>query len=354
MKNLYGNYFLLREEQTDENNGGGQLTDEQVAAAFSSPVDSEENTVKPETKPKNEPPANTPADPGFKPSPMWDYFTSDEGFKLPDGITKDNEKQLLEQQLKTKYGTKPTLHPLAQQIQDMSEKNPNIDINDLIGGVQQDFIDLKGKTVDEKIAIHLYSHYGQYDEKENPEGLTDDDIKDYISKLNKIERTELAKQIEDNVKKYNDELLKSYDEKRKSEFLANYDKTVELNNKFVSEIETKISNVNSLFGISVSPEDKKAFIEEFRSFITPDKETMERPIDKLLSDDVTLFKLFVIAAKFGEEKVIEHITKGKESAKEEIFRKLKLTPEFSGSREENIQSDDSVLNAFKIAANITK
>lgn len=340
--------YPLMEKAGDE--GSGLSTDEQIATAFTNPVESEEviNSIKDMSK--NDKPDGVEE---FKPSVIWDYFKSDETFKLPEGITKENENELLEAQLKSKFGgdqQKPILHPLAQQIQEMAEKNPNLSINDLITTTQSEFVDISKYNDDEKIAFHFISQYGEYDAEKNPEGVTQDDIKNYTDKMTKIEKKEFIKAIEENVKAYNDKLISDYDTKRKEDFSANYDKLIETNNKHVDSLKTKLAETDTIFGIKVSPDERDAFVEEFRAFITPDKETMQSPLEKMLSDDVILFKTFVLAAKFGEDKVIEAITKGRESTKEELFRKLKLTPEFSGTREEQRSNDpDTIAKAWSKA-----
>jgi hypothetical protein len=343
MKALEERYPLM--EEAGGEGSGAALTEEQIAAAFSTPVESDETIKniqdkKPEQQQENQ----------FTPNPLWDYLKSDEGFKMPENISKDNESQLLEESIKAKYGAQQqekVLHPLAQQIQEMADKNPDISINDLLNTTQSEFVDISKYNDEQKIAFHYFSRYGEFDADKNPDGVTEEDINKITEKMSKIEKKEFVKQIEENVKKYNDDLVENYDKKRKEDFASKFDKVVETNNKHVDNLKTKLADTDSIFGIKVSPDERDAFVEEFRAFITPDKETMQSPLEKMLSDDVILFKTFVLAAKFGEDKVIEAITKGRESAKEELFRKLKLTPEFSGQREDRRTDDpDAIAAAF--------
>ena len=283
----------------------------------------------------------------FTPSNIWDYFKTDENFKMPENVTKDNEKELLEQQFKSKYEVKPVLHPLAQQIQDIAEKNPNVSINDILNNVQEEFIDLSKMTTEEKITFHLRSSFGDYDEKDNPEGLTKEDIESHISKLTKIERAALVKQIEANVEQYNKSITESFEAKQKEAVEANYTKTLENNEKYISELKTKAPSLTKIFGVPVSQEQHEAYIEEFKNYITPDKETGKSPMGLYLSDDVNLYKTFIALLKIGEEQVIENITKGREATKEEIFKKLGLSPTFSGTRDKSVTDDqESIVIAF--------
>jgi hypothetical protein len=66
-----------------------------------------------------------------------------------------------------------------------------------------------------------------------------------------------------------------------------------------------------------------------------------RNIDLVLSDDVNLYKIFVALVKNGEGKVLETITKGRESTKEELFKKLGISPNFSSSRDKSDRMDDA-------------
>lgn len=331
------------------------LSAEDIASAFSNPMESEENKVKPvETPPVPDPP--TPPADAFVPRKEWDILkSSDDSFKLPENLSKDNEEQLLVDSIKSKFGIKePELHPLAKQVQELAIKNPDITINDLVQDVQSQFIDVSKMSADERIATHLKMSYGVYDENENPDGLTEDDIKEHISKMTKVEKQELSKQIEKHVEAYNKEILDSYELKKKEEFESNYNLYVENANKLVTDVANQTSKLESIFGIPVSQEEHKAFLEEFKAFITPDKETRLRGIDTMLSDDVALYKLFVLSTKFGEEKVIQAITKGKETAKGDLFKKLGLTPNFSGSREQSgrIDNPETIVAAFSHAGSV--
>ena len=81
-------------------------------------------------------------------------------------------------------------------------------------------------------------------------------------------------------------------------------------------------------------------MEEFEKALTPDKTTGLRQIDEILSNDMLLYKMYLTLVKHGEEKVMEFITKGKETAKEELFKKLEITPISTGSNKTNYQGKE--------------
>jgi hypothetical protein len=325
--------FLLHEEATGESGGGtGEMTQEEIAARLSvseGAYKEDEEEEKGEVKPDK--PADKPADLSYVASPIWDVLKTDEGFVMPEGITAENEQELMKPFLAKKYGfEEPVLHPLAKQIQDLSKSNPNLTINDLVNEVSNEFVDASKMTIDQKISFDLYARYGEYDKEKNPDGLTPEDISEYISKMTKIEKQELAKAIEHNINEYNKKKTEEYEETNKVKFEEEYNKVVDSTKKAISDLKIELSKVDSVFGISVSQDDHAKFLEEFERVVIPDKLTGQRGLDSILSNDLLLYKAYLIMAKFGEEKVIEVMTKGRESAKEELLKKLEITPNFAG------------------------
>lgn len=277
----------------------------------------------------------------FTPSKDWDLVKDIEGFEMPSDLNADNEQELLKGYIAKKYDiTTPELHPLAKQIQDMAAINPNITISDLVNDISSQYVDASNMTDDQVIAFDLFAQYGMYDETNNPDGITQEDVEEHISKLGKIEKNRLAKSIRSNIEEYNNSLTKRYEEANKAEQEKMYNKVVDEITKLHSKLEVDLAKVNSIYGIEVKPEDHKLYLEEFKKLTIPDKETYKRGIDEILSNDVMLYKLFVLATKFGEEKVIEQITKGRESGKEELMKKLKITPHVSGTQRTD-QAPDS-------------
>lgn len=349
-------YFFLNEEANDGGNGGfnqSTATPEEIAARLSSPeggfiepIKVEDKTETEEQKAerealeqqKNE---NSKA---FTESPIWSVFKSDEGFTMPENLTAENEQELMKPFIAKKFGfeSQPELHPLAKQIQDMSVTNPNLTINDLVNEISEKFVDVSKMTVDEKIAFDLRARYGVYDEEKNPEGLTEDDIKEHIAKLTKIEKQEAAKIIEQNINEYNKKLTDEYQAKNKELFEKEYEGIVAKTKEHISKLKIELSKVDSVFGVPVNQELHSKYLEEFERIVIPDKETGQRGIEEILSNDVLLYKAWLIMAKFGEDKVIEMMTKGRENAKEELLKKLEITPNFSSGNSREFVSGKEV------------
>ena len=332
--------YNLQEEAGEQGGGTGDVTiTESMRLAAPEGTYKDEPVQTPTEADKVDPAdtevakSTTQTDDTFTPNPIWDAFKSDEGFVMPE-VTKETEQDLLKVQVAKKFGfdNQPTLHPLAKQIQEMSVNNPNLTINDLVDTVSSDYVDLKKMTTDQKIAFDFRARYGTYDETTNPDGLTEDDINEEISKLSKIGKQELALEIQSRVDAYNKKLMDDFNNQKSAQYEENYTKTLADNEKWIADIKTKVTNVDTIFGIPVSQEDHAIWLDELKTLITPDKTTGIRGIDIMLSDDVMLYKAAFLLAKSGEDKMVELITKGRESTKEDIFKKLKLTPSFGGSR----------------------
>lgn len=267
----------------------------------------------------------------YTPSPLWDSFKDLEGFKMPENITAETENDLLRPFVAQKFGLeKPVLHPLAQQIQDLTATNPNLTINDLVTNVSEQYVDVSKFSIDEKIAFDLKTRYGVYDSEKNPSGLTDDDILQEIGRMTKIQKQDAALVIDENIKNYNDNLVKEYKEKQSATYEAQYNQMLSETKSELNTLKESLSKVDSIYGIPVNQETHDQFLAEFERVVIPNKETGERLIDDILSDNMTLYKMFVMVSKFGEEKVIETITKGREGGKEALLKSLGITPNFSG------------------------
>ena len=267
----------------------------------------------------------------YTPSPLWDSFKDLEGFKMPEKITAETENDLLRPFVAQKFGLeKPVLHPLAQQIQDLTATNPNLTINDLVTNVSEQYVDASKFSIDEKIAFDLKTRYGIYDSEKNPSGLTDDDILQEIGRMTKIQKQDAALVIDENIKNYNDNLVKEYKENQSATYEAQYNQMLSETKSELNTLKESLSKVDSIYGIPVNQETHDQFLAEFERVVIPNKETGERLIDDILSDNMTLYKMFVMVAKFGEEKVIETITKGREGGKEALLKSLSITPNFSG------------------------
>ena len=94
------------------------------------------------------------------------------------------------------------------------------------------------KTIKNKKFLDMV-RYGQYDEEKNPDGLTEQDITDYIAKLSKIEKQDMGKTIEQNINAYNKSLTDEYQEKNKVKFEEQYEGIVKSTKEAVSKLKNQ-------------------------------------------------------------------------------------------------------------------
>ena len=342
-KILFNTYNYMLQEEIQEPGGSSDITPDIIARLSSPegdyvpPVEGDDDTTPPASKPASTP-ASTPPVVEHTPSPMWEVFKSEEGFVMPESITAENELELLKPFIEKKFGFEtPTLHPLAKQIQELSIQNPNITINDIVNDMSSRYIDSSQMSTDDLIRFDLLARHGEYDEQKNKDGFTEDDIKEYIAKMTKVEKLEAARNIKSGIDIYNESIKEEYDkelELKREEQLTTIISNVK---NGVSALQKEVVNLNTVFGVPVNQEQHKVYLEEFEKALTPDKTTGIRQIDEILSNDMLLYKMYLTLVKNGEEKVMEYITKGKETAKEELFKKLEITPLSSGSNKTNYQ-----------------
>lgn len=342
-KIFFNTYNHMQQDEIQEPSGASDITPDIVArltspeGTYAPPVKSDENDV---TPPAPTPTQTTPPV-EHTPSPMWDVFKSEEGFVMPEAITAENELELLKPFVEKKFGFEaPTLHPLAKQIQELSIQNPNITINDIVNDMSSRYIDSTQMDADDLIRFDLLARHGAFDEELNKNGFTEDDIKEYIAKMTKVEKLEASRNIKSGIDSYNESIKAEYDKELEVKREEQMNTIIQNVKTGVSALQKDVVNLNSVFGVPVNQEQHKVYLEEFEKALTPDKTTGLRQIDEILSNDMLLYKMYLTLVKHGEEKVMEYITKGKETAKEELFKKLEITPISTGSNKTNYQGKE--------------
>lgn len=278
----------------------------------------------------------------FKPSAYWDIVKDVEGFTMPEAITADNEMELLRPYVAKKFGIEPVkeqsvnLHPYAAKVQEILSTNPDIDIKQLTTQLVGDNVDYDSMSSDELIRYELYRKYGHYDEQNNKDGLTEDDINDELSKMSKVNKRISADNIRENLKAESikkQEALKEEVLRRNEQQINEYTESL---NKTSSELLVKMTKVNDIYGIKLGQSELPVLIDEFKSFLTIPKDTGVRKIDEWLSNDENLFKMFVVMVKSGEDSFKELITRGREQAKKDILEKLFHSRTLEGSQGNNL------------------
>ena len=156
---------------------------------------------------------------------------------MPEAITAENELELLKPFIEKKFGFEtPTLHPLAKQIQELSIQNPNITINDIVNDMSSRYIDSSQMDADDLIRFDLLARHGAYDEEKNKNGFTEDDIKEYIAKMTKVEKLEASQNIKKGIDSYNESIKAEYDKELEA-------KREEQINTIIQNVKTGVSRI---------------------------------------------------------------------------------------------------------------
>jgi hypothetical protein len=179
-------------------------------------------------------------------------------------------------------------------------------------------------TPEQKLNEYLYEKYGgKYDEKENPSGLTEQDVKEYLDGKTKIEIKELMRAAEDNFSKKKGEALSEYEKYLVAENEKYLNSIIEEQERNAKRILESTKNINSIYGITLSKEEQQEFNNVFPTLITPSKETGIAPLLEMIysMNDEQLYKLaYTLYAKENllSEKIAEKIN----SSKKKIIEKV--------------------------------
>ncbi len=156
--------------------------------------------------------------------------------------------------------------------------------------------------------------------EERPDGWTDDDIEEFLSRKTKIELHEMAQNGRNQITKIREE-QKTQAQQRGAE-LANqqFEKMQEAEMTAAKKIVNQFKDNRDFFGIEFSPEEKTQFDRDFIEMVKFNPETKTQKLAEMLQDHNTLYKVAAILWK--GENLRGYITKIKEAAKEDTERKL--------------------------------
>jgi hypothetical protein len=283
----------------------------------------------------------------FTPNALWEDLTKVEGFKMPEGLTKDNEVELLKKALvdnkiaevedpdkaskaaafaeaekaKNKYAG---LDPEAIAFMKYKEANPTGTMNDFIKqrNVISDMVSLADKDF---MKAHLVNQYGLFDKDKNPDGLTQEEIDDAVTSLETNKQLPLeAKKLKAAYRKMdqeqNKEIIPAPEviEKQKVSEAVTAIKT-DLNKLFVDT-----GKIDEISGIKVSKADVAEINTAFEKAVLPN-ELGKVPIIEMLQSDRLLWNFFA-TAYMGDEKIKAALSTAKESTKDQLISKLGLKP----------------------------
>lgn len=151
---------------------------------------------------------------------------------------------------------------------------------------------LKGEALQKE---YLFEKYGRFDQEKNPDGLTESDVTDHLSKLNRIQKIELEKEASQHFgstsSKKMEEYLAARQKQADEQFTAHVTKMQDISKAILEDKDVK--GIKSVLGVEVSAEDIAEFNKVFGGIITPNEETRLAPLMEWIygMDNVELYKL---------------------------------------------------------------
>lgn len=350
---------IFMNEETQEGVQGAAMTEEDIATRLGAPegavIEPKETEAGVTEEPTND---QNGGKSDFKPSSYWDIVKDVEGFEMPTEVTAENENELLRPYIAKKFGIEvpepqkleDTIHPVAKKVQDMLNENPDLTVVDIAKELSSDVIDTSKMTEDQLIRMDIVDRFGIYDEEKNPEGFTEEEIEESIEKMSRLDKKRNALLIKEAVEARNATKQKEYTLVAEAQREKAYNEYLETVEKTSSKLLAELKDTTDIYGVKISQSDLNDYIKEFKEFLKPDKATGERKLDQWLSNDQKLFKLFILDVMQGEDSMKELITQGRESAKEEILSRLKLTPPKKGTQGTRLNMQDPETLRLKLGS----
>ena len=243
-----------------------------------------------------------------------------EAFKVEKGV--DPADYLVEHVSKKAIEQLPPLTRFILEHENAGNFNEEEFIQQLAG---QTKANLTGQSL---ISEYMYAKFGgKYDEKDNPDGLTEDDVKEDLGKRTKIELKRLEAEAKEFFKDDRSNLMKSYLEKKQQERDAFVNEIIEKQTSNAQALVKESSKIKEINGIPVSKEELAEFNEMLPDLIVPDKETGMAPFYQALyslSNEEFYKVLFTLTKGDGyfKDKMLERVNE----AKTGIKKKLNLSP----------------------------
>lgn len=302
-----------------------------------------------------------PAAAEFTPNPLWNELSGVDGFVMPVDLTSENETVLLKKALvdgglaSGEVTPKPNDNPVNAPVVDpeynayltWKELNPDKGLNDYVMDNTEDLAYLKFS--DQDFMDEYYKReYGIYDEVKNPDGLTQQQIDDAIETLSTSNQLPIeARKLKSSIIKNQDTLAQ---DKR-----AETQRTVEANRVTSQQaIETDLqklfvetNKITELNGVKISKADVTSINDAFKKAVLPDTQG-NVPIVEMLRSNDNLWKFFAVQFQ-GDSRVKDALFNATDSTKDELIKKLGLTPRLSGGRQSDLGKGTNVITPSKWA-----
>ena len=257
--------------------------------------------------------------------PIWDkikatYETQHgaDTFVMPDGINKENEYETLIE-LFANAGN-PSYEGLPVEIQEQITLHEQGAYNPK--EYFKKFNTQSNNLSDKEIVFEAYkAKYGKSDNKSD--GLSDDEIYQFVEGKSKIEVMEIA----DSIRQYQKENEKALAEQQTAVEKENQKKQLEKiqSNEVLAaqKIVNQLKNDNDFFGIEFSRQEKERFDKDFIEMVKFDPNTGRQKLQEMLLDHKTLYKIAGILWK--GDGVKGYLSQMKENLKVDLQNRLDPT-----------------------------
>jgi hypothetical protein len=176
---------------------------------------------------------------------------------------------------------------------------------------------------EEKLTEYYAKKYGLKSD-DNPNGITEDDIKEHIDNLKGIEKKKEVIEAERFLKELQENRAKELLQKQEEEYNKQMKQLEEQRRKETDELFNNLEDDVDVFGIKVSKADMQDFRKDFEVLVTPDEKTGDAPILEMLrSNDILLKVAYLLKNQDIAKKALTQV---KTQTKKEIEEKLDMTP----------------------------
>lgn len=250
----------------------------------------------------------------------------DFGVEMPNDITEENFVDKIDE-LYASNVNRPELHPEVQKFQEAVSKGVNPDeYLKALRGINE----VLEMPAEQLVRTSLKQNFGKSEKR--PNGWDDEKIETTIKKMEssgflEIEAEKIRTSYETSKQNASQEMIRQA-EARRNEQMQHMNAARDNSIKSSLDYFNKLENIN---GIPVSQSEKLEFSDQFRYLVTPDEKKGISPLLEMLQSDETLVKVAYFLSK-GDAKIKEHITRSKETAKNDFLGKLDPEPKTTQSR----------------------
>lgn len=188
--------------------------------------------------------------------------------KKEDGteLTSEDKFNLLTSEIAKglKYSNNPNVDSFIRSTLKASN-SPDFDLSKHLETLKSDYIDPSSMSLEDKVQTYYKQEFGKIDENDK-DGLTDEDIKDEISKLSRTDKIKYAREFDKTINNKLSEQERQYQTKYNTDVDNMYKKVTTEATKLFDNYYNKVKIGKNIDGIELSEADHATFIKESPDF----------------------------------------------------------------------------------------